>query len=125
MPVPPARGVRVEACRQPEGNSHTIDLPHGRRSRPTRNRRSRLRRDQYRRVRGVRDRQAPRRSEGATDSRGDAAATTFFGGSIGAYTGRHVFRHKTRKESFSDALFNVVVIQMLLIGAAIGWFWMG
>lgn len=49
----------------------------------------------------------------------------FFGGSIGAYTGRHVFRHKTRKKSFTDALFNVVIIQMLLIGAAIGWFWMG
>ncbi len=49
----------------------------------------------------------------------------FFGGSIGAYAGRHVFRHKTRKQPFSSNLFHVVVIQMLIVGGAIGWFIVG
>lgn len=47
---------------------------------------------------------------------------SLFGGSIGAYTGRHVFRHKTRKEPFSSQLFHTVVIQVMAVGAAVGWF---
>lgn len=40
------------------------------------------------------------------------------GGSPGALLGRHVFRHKTRKQPFSTQLFVIVVVQ---IGAAIGY----
>ncbi|MCT2560005.1 DUF1294 domain-containing protein [Tsuneonella sp. YG55] len=46
----------------------------------------------------------------------------FFGGTLGAYAGRHVFRHKTRKQPFSDNLFMIAVLQVLVIGGAMGWF---
>lgn len=45
----------------------------------------------------------------------------FFGGTIGAYAGRALFRHKTRKEPFSSNLFTIAVWQTLGIGALIGW----
>lgn len=45
----------------------------------------------------------------------------FFGGSPGAYAGRHLFRHKTRKQPFSSTLFTIVVIQLLALGAMLGW----
>lgn len=47
------------------------------------------------------------------------------GGSPGAYAGRRVFRHKTRKEPFNSNLTAIVVLQVLGIGGAIGWFWLG
>ncbi|OOG75849.1 hypothetical protein B0E45_02700 [Sinorhizobium sp. A49] len=37
--------------------------------------------------------------------------TAFFGGSIGAMTGRQVFRHKTRKEPFRTHLMLIVLFQ--------------
>ena len=43
------------------------------------------------------------------------------GGTPGAYAGRRVFRHKTRKQPFSGRLFHIAVIQMLAIGGLIGW----
>ncbi|MGN3974947.1 DUF1294 domain-containing protein [Tsuneonella sp. SYSU-LHT278] len=46
----------------------------------------------------------------------------FFGGTLGAYAGRHVFRHKTRKQPFSNNLFTIAVLQVLVIGGAMGWF---
>lgn len=49
----------------------------------------------------------------------------FFGGTIGAYAGRRVYRHKTRKQPFSDNLFTIAVLQVLAIGGAIGWFVLG
>lgn len=43
----------------------------------------------------------------------------FVGGTIGAFWGRKVYRHKTRKEPFSTFLQLIAVVQ---IGALIGWF---
>ena len=45
----------------------------------------------------------------------------FLGGSPGAYAGRALFRHKTRKQPFSSELHGIAVLQVLAIGAWIGW----
>ena len=45
----------------------------------------------------------------------------FVGGTLGAYAGRAVFRHKTRKEPFNSNLFAIAVVQVLGLGALIGW----
>lgn len=42
------------------------------------------------------------------------------GGTPGAYAGRHLFRHKTRKQPFNRQLAAVALCQMLL-AAALGW----
>jgi uncharacterized membrane protein YsdA (DUF1294 family) len=44
-----------------------------------------------------------------------------FGGIFGAYAGRRVFRHKTRKQPFGNRLFNIAVFQTVACGLAIGW----
>ena len=49
----------------------------------------------------------------------------FLGGTLGAYAGRAVFRHKTRKQPFNSHLFTIVVLQVLGLGALIGWWIMG
>jgi len=46
------------------------------------------------------------------------------GGTPGAYAGRAVFRHKTRKQPFSGRLHRIAAGQVLALGAAIGW-WLG
>ena len=43
------------------------------------------------------------------------------GGTIGAYAGRSIFRHKTRKQPFNSHLFSIAVLQMLALGGLIGW----
>lgn len=43
-------------------------------------------------------------------------ALAFFGGTIGAYAGRSLFRHKTRKEPFGTQLFSVAMVQVVVIG---------
>ena len=43
----------------------------------------------------------------------------FFGGTPGAYIGRAVFRHKTRKQPFSSNLFGIAALQ-LVAAAGIG-----
>ena len=45
----------------------------------------------------------------------------FLGGTIGAYAGRALFRHKTRKQPFSDDLLHVVMFQLVGAGALAGW----
>ena len=45
----------------------------------------------------------------------------FVGGTVGAYAGRAVFRHKTRKQPFNSNLFAIAVVQVLGLGALIGW----
>ena len=45
----------------------------------------------------------------------------FFGGTLGAYAGRSLFRHKTRKQPFNSHLFTIAVLQMLALGGLIGW----
>ena len=49
----------------------------------------------------------------------------FLGGTLGAYVGRAVFRHKTRKAPFNSNLFAIAVLQVLGLGALIGWWLMG
>ena len=43
------------------------------------------------------------------------------GGTLGAYAGRALFRHKTRKQPFGASLFAIAVLQVLALGALIGW----
>ncbi len=43
------------------------------------------------------------------------------GGTLGAYAGRAMFRHKTRKQPFSGQLFAIAVLQVLALGGWIGW----
>ena len=48
----------------------------------------------------------------------------FLGGTLGAYVGRAVFRHKTRKAPFNSNLFAIAVLQLLGLGVLMGWgFW--
>lgn len=49
----------------------------------------------------------------------------FIGGTPGAYAARRLFRHKTRKQPFSDHLFAIAVLQTIAIGGLIGWTWRG
>ena len=49
----------------------------------------------------------------------------FFGGTVGAYAGRAVFRHKTRKQPFNSNLFAIAVAQVLGLGGLIGWWLTG
>ena len=44
------------------------------------------------------------------------------GGSAGAFLGRRVFRHKTRKEPFSSDLRRIATFQALAVAAGAGWF---
>jgi uncharacterized membrane protein YsdA (DUF1294 family) len=44
---------------------------------------------------------------------------TFAGGSLGAYAGMELFRHKTVKGSFRIFFWCLVVMQVLLIGAVV------
>lgn len=43
------------------------------------------------------------------------------GGTPGAYAGRALFRHKTRKALFSGRLHAIAVVQVLALGAGLGW----
>ena len=45
----------------------------------------------------------------------------FLGGTLGAYAGRSLFRHKTRKAPFNSNLFTIAVLQLLALGGLIGW----
>ena len=47
-------------------------------------------------------------------------AFVVFGGLLGALAGRVVFRHKTRKRSFTDKLWGGVVVNILLMAG--GWY---
>ncbi|KEO88735.1 hypothetical protein EH31_14945 [Erythrobacter longus] len=47
----------------------------------------------------------------------------FFGGIGGAYAGREVFRHKTRKASFSNQLHMVAAVQLCALVFALIAFW--
>ena len=48
----------------------------------------------------------------------------FIGGTPGAFAGRAMFRHKTRKQPFSNQLWGVAVLQVVVGGAGFGW-WLG
>jgi uncharacterized membrane protein YsdA (DUF1294 family) len=47
----------------------------------------------------------------------------FFGGTIGAYAGRSLFRHKTRKQPFSDNLHIIAGVQLCAAAFSIAYFW--
>ena len=53
----------------------------------------------------------------------DTTLLTFalLGGTLGAYAGRALFRHKTRKQPFGSQLFAIAVLQMLALGGLLGW----
>ena len=44
------------------------------------------------------------------------------GGSAGAFLGRRVFRHKTRKQPFSSQLHAITFLQAIAAAAGAGWF---
>jgi uncharacterized membrane protein YsdA (DUF1294 family) len=44
-----------------------------------------------------------------------------FGGAIGAYAGRAVFRHKTRKQPFSSRLHQTAILHVFAATLAGGW----
>nr|WP_232301550.1 DUF1294 domain-containing protein [Altererythrobacter epoxidivorans] len=43
---------------------------------------------------------------------------SLIGGTAGAYAGRQVFRHKTRKQPFSSRLHTIAVLQVVAAGLA-------
>lgn len=45
----------------------------------------------------------------------------FLGGTPGAYAGRAAFRHKTRKQPFSDRLHGIFILQIAAIAFAVTW----
>jgi uncharacterized membrane protein YsdA (DUF1294 family) len=49
----------------------------------------------------------------------------FVGGSPGAYAGRHLFRHKTRKQPFSGELHGIAVLQFGALAGLAGWWAFG
>jgi uncharacterized membrane protein YsdA (DUF1294 family) len=46
------------------------------------------------------------------------------GGTAGAYAGRALFHHKTRKQPFVSQLHATALFQLVAVGAALGW-WLG
>lgn len=54
-------------------------------------------------------------------SEGALLAWAFFGGSIGAYAGRALFRHKTRKQPFSSHLHQTAILHAFVVVLAGGW----
>lgn len=54
-------------------------------------------------------------------SEGTLLTWAFLGGTIGAYTGRAVFRHKTRKQPFSSNLHQTAIFQIFAAAMAGGW----
>jgi uncharacterized membrane protein YsdA (DUF1294 family) len=49
----------------------------------------------------------------------------FLGGTPGAYAGRAVFRHKTRKQPFCNNLHAIAVLQIVAVVGAFAYFRMG
>ena len=54
-------------------------------------------------------------------SEGALLAWAFFGGTIGAYAGRAIFRHKTRKQPFSSHLHQTAILHVFAVTLAAGW----
>lgn len=52
-------------------------------------------------------------------SEGTLLRLAFFGGTPGAYAGRAIFRHKTRKQPFSGQLHAIAVLQVCAAAAFI------
>jgi uncharacterized membrane protein YsdA (DUF1294 family) len=54
-------------------------------------------------------------------SEGALLTWAFLGGTIGAYAGRALFRHKTRKQPFSSHLHQIAILQVCAVALAGGW----
>ena len=54
-------------------------------------------------------------------SEGTLLAWAFFGGSIGAYAGRAIFRHKTRKQPFCSPLHQTATLHAVAAAMLCGW----
>nr|WP_315459062.1 DUF1294 domain-containing protein [uncultured Sphingorhabdus sp.] len=54
-------------------------------------------------------------------SEGTLLTWVLFGGSIGAYAGRAIFRHKTRKQPFSSHLHQTAILQVFAVMLIGGW----
>ncbi|MDP5102786.1 MAG: DUF1294 domain-containing protein [Erythrobacter sp.] len=54
-------------------------------------------------------------------SEGTLLRLAFFGGTIGAYAGRYLFRHKTRKQPFCGNLHTIAVVQVCAAAALIAY----
>jgi uncharacterized membrane protein YsdA (DUF1294 family) len=54
-------------------------------------------------------------------SEGTLLTWALLGGSIGAYAGRALFRHKTRKQPFSSHLHRTAIVQAFAAVLAGGW----
>ena len=57
-------------------------------------------------------------------SEANLLALAFIGGTVGAYAGRSLFRHKTRKQPFNRDLAGIAVMQVLAVGVALWWFYL-
>jgi uncharacterized membrane protein YsdA (DUF1294 family) len=57
--------------------------------------------------------------------RRDVAGLGVFGGTIGAYAGRALFRHKTRKQPFSSHLHQTAILHALAVALVGGWMLVG
>lgn len=54
-------------------------------------------------------------------SEGTLLTWAFLGGTLGAYAGRALFRHKTRKQPFSNHLHQTAIFQIFAAALAGGW----
>ena len=54
-------------------------------------------------------------------SEGALLTWAFLGGTVGAYAGRALFRHKTRKQPFSSHLHQTAILHVFAITLAAGW----
>jgi uncharacterized membrane protein YsdA (DUF1294 family) len=58
-------------------------------------------------------------------SEGALLRLAFFGGTLGAYAGRALFRHKTRKQPFCANLHTIAVLQVIAAGLVLGYYRFG
>jgi uncharacterized membrane protein YsdA (DUF1294 family) len=58
-------------------------------------------------------------------SEGALLRLAFLGGTPGAYAGRALFRHKTRKQPFSGRLHTIAILQVVGMAALAGWLTFG
>lgn len=55
-------------------------------------------------------------------SEGALLGWALIGGTPGAYAGRALFRHKTRKQPFSGQLHTIAMLQLIAVGLSVGWY---
>lgn len=58
-------------------------------------------------------------------SEGTLLRLALFGGTAGAYAGRYLFRHKTKKQPFCDQLRTIAMLQLAAAAALAAYLWWG